>query len=188
MEREEEVMYLNEFAVAADRTKRLGLNCPNIEVSNERFLSEEKMDQFPSALRDAVGEIGVEEVIAQCLSIHHRLLNPVSAILGVPAYYTIGFVETSAGLLFEQDEENLRTILESGFPSLKLKIHAWLSLPSMEILDFSLPTSYAVVNNMEEGIGGLILAHADELKHGMKYHPMLIGDDFLRKTGALIEF
>jgi len=181
-------MYLNEFAVAADRTKRLGLNCPNIEVSNERFLSEEKMDQFPSALRDAVGEIGVEEVIAQCLSIHHRLLNPVSAILGVPAYYTIGFVETSAGLLFEQDEENLRTILESGFPSLKLKIHAWLSLPSMEILDFSLPTSYAVVNNTEEGIGGLILAHADELKHGMKYHPMLIGDDFLRKTGALIEF
>jgi hypothetical protein len=181
-------MYLDEFAAAAERTKRLGLNCPNIDVSDERFLSEEKMNQFPSALIDAVGEFGIREVAAQCLSIHHRLLNPVSAILGVPAYYTIGFVETSSGLLFEQDEESLRTMLESGIPSRKLKIHAWLSLPSMEILDFSLPTSYAVMNNMEEGIGGLILAHADDLKHGMKYHPMLIGDDFLRKTGALIEF
>lgn len=49
-------MYLNEFAAAAERTKSLGLNCPNIDVSDERFLSEEKMSQFPFALRDAVGE------------------------------------------------------------------------------------------------------------------------------------
>jgi hypothetical protein len=180
-------MYLNEFAAAADRTKRLGLNCPNIDVSDERFLSEEKINQLPFALRDAVGEIDVNEIAAQCLSIHHRLLNPVSAILGAPAYYTIGFVETSAGLLFEQDEESLKAMLESGLSSRKLKIHAWLSLPSMEILDFSLPTSYAVMNHMAEGIGSVISVHADELKHGMKYHPMLIGDDFLKRIGALIE-
>jgi len=34
-------MYLNEFAAAAERTKSLGLSCPNIDVSDERFLSEE---------------------------------------------------------------------------------------------------------------------------------------------------
>lgn len=180
-------MYLDEFTAAAERTKRLNLNCPSIDVSNVRLLSEEKMSQFPFDLRDSVGEIRVEEVVAQCLSIHYRLLKPVSDIFGAPAYFTIGYVETSERLFFEQDEESLRRMLEFDIPSLKLKIHAWLTLPSMEILDFSFLTSYAVIAENKELIGGLIAVHADELKHGMRYHPMLIGDDFLRRTGALID-
>jgi hypothetical protein len=181
------VMYIDEFMAAAERTKRLGLDCPDIGVSNGRFLSEEKMNKFPFALRDAVGEIGIEEVVAQCLSIHHKLLGPVSTILGAPTYYTIGYVETSEGTLFEQDETSLKAILDSRLSSFELNIHAWLTLPSMEVLDFSLPTSIAVIKTMNKGIGGLIASKADELKHGMKYHPLLVGDDFLRKTGALIE-
>lgn len=181
-------MYAEEFIAAAERTKRLGLNCPDFAVTDNRFLSEEKMNKFPFALRDAVGEIGVEGVVAQCLSIHHRLVEPVSAILEAPVYYTIGYVETSEGSLFEQNEESLKTMLESGLQSLELNIHAWLTLPSMEVLDISLPTSFAVIKKMKEGRGGVIASKADELKHGMRYHPLLIGDDFLRRTGALIEF
>lgn len=57
----------------------------------------------------------------------------------------------------------------------------------MEIVDVSLPTSYAVLNNIKEGIGSIIASHADELKGGMKYRPMIIGSDYLRKIGALID-
>lgn len=181
-------MYAEEFIAAADRTKRLSLKCPDFSVIDKRFLSEEKMNKFPYALRDAVGEIGIEELVAQCLSIHHKLAEPVSNILEAPVYYTIGYVETSEGSLFKQNEESLKTILESGLPSLELNIHAWLTLPSMEVLDVSLSTSLAVIKKMEKGLGGVIAAKADELKDGISYHPLLIGDDFLRKTDALIEF
>jgi len=179
-------MYLDEFTAAVERTKRMGLKCPNIDVSNVRFLSGDKLSHFPLALRNAVGLISHEELDAQCLYIHYKLLKPVSDILRSPAYFTIGHIETSDRLWFEQDEESLSRMLESGTPSPKLKIHAWLTLPSMEILDFSFLTSYAVIMKIKESSGGLIAEHADELKHGMMYHPMLIGDDFVKRVGVLV--
>lgn len=59
------------------------------------------------------------------------------------------------------------------------------TLPSMEIIDLSLPTSIAFFRNSAEGLGGVIASHADELKHGLRYHPMLLGADYLNKIGAL---
>jgi hypothetical protein len=146
------------------------------------------MQNFPHLLRNTVGEIGVEEVVAQCLSIHYRLAYAVEGLLDTPCYFTIGYVETSKRLMFHQTEEDLQRILANGISGPNLNIHAWLTLPTMEIMDFSLPTSYAILNETEEGIGGLIATHADSLTGGLKYHPMLVGDDFLRKVGALVEF
>jgi len=173
---------------ATDRTKRLGLKCPDVQLSDERFLTKERMERFPQDLQKVVGEISIEEVVAQCLYIHHKLQEPVSNILGTPTYFTIGYVETAKDTLFYHDENSFKEMLHTGLPSRSLNIHAWLTLPSMEVFDFSLPTSYAIINEIEEGIGGLIAAHADALKHGMKYHPMLVGKDFLRRIGALVEF
>ena len=90
--------------------------------------------------------------------------------------------------MFHQSEEDLERLLQNGISGNSLSIHAWLTLPTMEILDFSLPTSFAIMHGNEEEIGGLIARHADSLTGGLKYHPMLVGEDFLRKSGGLIEF
>jgi hypothetical protein len=81
----------------------------------------------------------------------------------------------------------LRNLLKSGIENYSLSLHAWLTLPSMEIIDFSLPTSYAVVNGYRAERGGVIANHADKLSGGMQYHPMLIGEEFLIKIGAMVE-
>lgn len=181
-------MYKSEFERAASRTKEFNLMCPEIVFSEGALLTTERMHKFPSVLRDAVGDIGVEEVVAQCLSIHYRLSDVISKLFDTSCYFTIGYIETVDRLMFHQSEQDLKRILQNGINSSSLNIHAWLTLPTMEIMDFSLPTSYAILNKMEEGIGGLIATHPDTLIGGMKYHPMLVGEDFLRKSGGLIEF
>ncbi len=175
-------MYQNDFLAAADMTKRFGLSCPNIEFIDERFLSEEKIN----VIKAAVGEIDINELFLQCLSIHYEQLNPVSSILATSVYYTIGYVDIPNCTLFKQDENSLQKMLESGVPSSKkLNLHAWLTLPSSEILDFSLSTTLANKFDIKDGLGGLLYGHADEFKNDIKYHPLLVGDDFLRKLGAL---
>lgn len=181
-------MYKSEFQSAVLRTKKFNLRCPDVEYAGGALLTPEKMKKFPHLLVKTVGEIGVEEVVAQCLSIHSRLAYAVEVLLDTPCYFTIGYVETSERLMFYQSEEELQKILVNGTSGPYLNMHAWLTLPTMEIIDFSLPTSYAIINETEEGIGGLIAAHADSLIGGLKYHPTLVGDDFLRKAGALVEF
>ncbi|WP_051206357.1 hypothetical protein [Oceanospirillum maris] len=181
-------MYKLEFEKGVERTKAFKLECPEIVFSDATLLTTEKMQKFPYLLRDTVGEIGVEEVVAQCLSIHYRLSDVIAELFDTPCYFTIGHVETVDRLMFHQSEQDLSEILQSGINGSSLNIHAWLTLPTMEIMDFSLPTSYAILNDMKEGVGGLIATHADSLTGGMKYHPMLVGEDFLRKSGGLVEF
>ena len=68
----------------------------------------------------------------------------------------------------------------------EVNLHAWLTLPSMEVLDFSLPTSYAKVNNRPEDIGSAIAEHANKLSaNGMTYKPLIVGEDFLVKSKIL---
>ncbi|WP_404419321.1 hypothetical protein [Marinospirillum sp.] len=181
-------MYKLEFEKAVERTKAFKLECPEVVFFGGTLLTAERMKKFPYVLRDAVGEISIEELVAQCLSIHYRLSEVMAELFDTPCYFTIGYVDTVDRLMFHQSEQDLRELLQSGINGSSLNIHAWLTLPTMEIMDFSLPTSYAIVNEMKEGIGGLIATHADSLTSGMKYHPMLVGEDFLRKCGGLIEF
>ena len=181
-------MYREEFSSAIERTKAFGLSCPEVQFLSGLLLTADKMSKFPYVLRETVGEIGVKEVVAQCLSIHYQLVEPISLIFGAPVYFTIGHVETQEGLMFHQTAGSLQSILRNGIRGTTLNIHAWLTLPTMEVMDFSLPTSYAVLNKIPDGIGGLIATHPDTLKKGMKYHPMLVGEDFLIKSGGLVEY
>lgn len=181
-------MYKKEFEGAVERTKSFGLNCPSVSYQDGRLLTPELMSGFTQAFQKNIGEPSVEDVVAQCLSFHFRLLEPMSKIVGMPCQFTIGYVETSERLMFHQTEDDLLNILNNGINEPTLNIHAWLTLPTMEIIDLSLPTSYAVINNHKDGIGGVIAQHPDELTDGMKYHPMLVGEDFLIKSGAITGF
>ena len=79
-------------------------------------------------------------------------------------------------------------IIKSGISKPQLNIHAWLTLPTCEILDFTLPTTYAVINKTKEGYGEVLAGHADHLLENVRYRPMLLGEDYLRRIGALLEF
>lgn len=178
-------MYESNFLDALERTRRFGLSAPSIELSDTRFLTQEALNRLPIAIRDIMGELSEEDVVAQCLSLHMRLKPVIEKILGCDAYYTIGWVSLEKSEMFKQTEESLSEMLKRGITGPSINIHAWLTLPSLEILDFSLPTTYAKVHGLEDGKGAVVSKHPSELTGGMMYQPMLVGEEFLSKSGAM---
>ncbi len=186
--------YVDDYQDALDRTRRLGLTVPRVKIDpdpNLRYLTPDRQQQFPQVIHKAIGPVGAEELVAQCMSIHHRLQPVLEDWLGVPVVYTVGWVETSGDGLFKFDEAYVSELLQKAAQKVpaprSLGVHVWLTLPSMELLDLSLATSIAFAQKMPEGMGRVMAKHANDVTD-MAYKPMLLGDDWLRKIGALIEF
>lgn len=179
--------YKDEWKIAIARTRRFGMQVPEHEIDIERrWLDTKAVANIETVMRDALGAIpSQDEVVLQCISIHYRLRKAFQRNLGCPAMFTIGWVDdgTPKGM-FRFDDAFIEDKLAHGYPSTEVCMHAWLTLPSMEIIDVSLLTSIGEVLNITEYMGGVIARKADELIN-MKYKPMLVGLDFLYKTGMI---
>lgn len=124
--------------------------------------------------------------MAQCLSLHMRIMPLLQKYLSCPVYFTIGHISLGEdNSFFKQSESSLKNMLIEGAPGPSISLHAWLTLPIMEILDFSFPTTYAVKNKLDQGVGSVIATHPSDLSGDMMYHPMLVGYEFLQKIGAM---
>lgn len=178
--------YAQEFTTALLRSQEAGLSVPacKLELSC-RWLSDRAQAEFPYVLRHTLGELDFAEISAHCLSLNLELLPAVSRWLGCEVFYTLGWIddETEKGL-FRFDETFIQDALRTGHSKDTMKIHAWLTLPSLEIIDVTLFTTLAFAKKQPAMLGGLITRHPDDIQ-GMAYKPMLVGDDFLRRTGVL---
>lgn len=180
--------YIDDINAAIARTKKFGLKSPEFRPTEGQLLTRKVYQDIPYIVRDALGDTTTEEVAAQCLSYHMRLLPILSDYFKTELTYTIGHVTMGNTTLFEQTEEQMQALISSGIEHPQLQIHAWLTLPTCEIMDFTLPTTYAVINKTMDGYGSVLAGHADKLLNNVYYRPMLIGDDYLRKIGAMLEF
>lgn len=181
--------YHYEWRGAVRRAKKFKLHTP--EKSNQkphavRYLSSDNMVRLAELYQRVIGTRRPEEVAGQCVSVHLETQAAVSELLGCEVFFTLGWVYLSetGTEWFKFDDQFIANSLQNGLAG-KVSLHAWLTLPSMEIIDASLATSIAVSRNQLEGLGGLTFKHADELTGGVRYKPMLVGEDFLLRTGAL---
>ena len=178
-------MYKSEFEKAIIRSQKLGLSIPEIKNTNQRYLNEKVQSELHHYIRDKLGVLHETEIIAQCLALNVRLKSVFSEYFNCPVYYTIGYVDITGDSLFKQTEESLKSMLINGIDGSPIKLHAWLTLPSMEILDFSIATTYGKVKGNQELMGMAIALHYTELTKGVVFHPMLIGEDFIHKIGGV---
>jgi hypothetical protein len=177
-------VYRKEFLAATDRTRRFGLATPRLLLTNDLLLNDDSLTRINEAMFEEIGEIPLDEIVAQCLLMHVRALPIVQSVLEVPVHFTIGYVSSNRSRFFEQTEASLKGMLDSPPTRPEVSLHAWLTLPSDEIIDLTFATSLAVINKMDRGRGAVIASHADKLI-GMKYHPMLIGTEYLQRIGAM---
>lgn len=179
--------YRDEFIKAADITRKLGLSLPSkMEYTSNNFLDssifEDKLVQF---CKTHLSSFSVDQISGQCIKVHFEFKEILEKILNIPIYYTIGYIKINNDVMFHQSEDSLRKILTEGINGNKINLHTWLTLPSMEILDFSFPTTYGKVIGNKDMYGRTIIKHPKELTGGMEYHPMLIGEEFLYRIGAI---
>ncbi|WP_165841893.1 hypothetical protein [Paraburkholderia unamae] len=181
--------YAHEFAAAVTRSKEFGLLAPQFELeTTRRWFDANRLARFPYVMRDGLGELGIEDLMSQCMSIHYRMRSVVQDWLDCPVMYTLGWIDDgTAHGMFKFDDAFITKMLRIGHNGGTVNLHAWLTLPSMEIIDVSLATTMGIAQKRPEMLGLTIIRPADELT-GMAYKPMLVGDDFLRKTGLLIEW
>ncbi len=89
--------YVSEWDAAAERSIRFGLEFERQPHTwGCRYLTDERCAAFPSIMSRELGELGVGEVVAQCLAIHLRLLPIVERWLECPVFYTIGWIDNGS--------------------------------------------------------------------------------------------
>lgn len=181
--------YLDRFIEAEHRTKALSLDLPTIELDEKRsYITQDFLERFPYLILQNTGIRKPSDLSAQCFSVNRMLRGIISAYLGCPVYYTIGWIDdgTERGL-FKFGDSFINDALSGKMTTAgEVNSHAWLTLPSMEVIDPTIATTLALAQKTNAGLGGVHAGHADSMK-GFSFQPMLIGDDFLRKSGGLVD-
>lgn len=173
--------YLNDFKEALQRNVRLGLESPYFSHQDTRYLDDDFNAKFPHLILDTFGMLEPKDLTARCIPIHDQLQNVLKVKLGILSYFTIGYITLNGEKVYYQTEKSLKQLLSAGIDLCSVNLHVWLTLPSMEIIDMTFPTSYGVVKNKRELLGQVVTKHYSELTADMSYHPMIIGTEYIEK-------
>ncbi|WP_211442926.1 hypothetical protein [Collimonas humicola] len=183
------MIYRTEFDHAAQRTTAWNLRHKHVDHTDKRYVTPASMRKVEACLQKAMGHLQAETVAVQCFAFSEFLREPLEEALGVPLTYTLGFVKMNNKPVFHTPIDELKRMLDAGRPASRaLNLHAWLTLPSKEIIDVTFATTYAIVKNVPDLIGRASFIHPDDMVGNDTYHPQLLGEDFLRRIGMLLEF
>jgi hypothetical protein len=173
--------YRDEFIQAAKRTESFKLPFEDFYLdSTLRLLDANNPTILTEAIKVALGNPTDEELIGNCLDVTRHLVRPISELFGVDAIYTLGWLDMGDGeRWFEFDDQYIdKSIQEGHVAGSKKPIHAWLTLPNMEIIDATLGSSLSKIYNQPHFMQQVIARYADTLDR-IRFKPMLIGTGFL---------
>jgi len=125
----------------------------------------------------------VRDLAVQCWRANMEIKPLLEDFFGTPLTLTFGAIETSPGTVrFQMDEKELRSLVRNGLDlaSPALNLHAWLTFPSMEIIDITYLTSYGVVNDKPHLLGLVVTGMPGTLNPAdYTYHPLVLGENFV---------
>lgn len=133
-----------------------------------------------------------EELIGQTAAIHFALVPLLLEATGVPFQLTIGWC-IRAFATASPSSSTTRTLCDASSPrsSTPGTVRACRFIcgshpPACEILDVTFAMNLGWARNREECAQHVIYRSAHAPKDDPIYHPMLVGPDFFRQTGAVI--
>jgi hypothetical protein len=177
--------YLKEFKAAASRTKKLGLG--DVAV-NETAMA---LDQAVLNAIEETGHIPFRQRAVQGLNVNFGMFHMLAKKFHIPGgVLTMGNVSVNDDMRFPVTPAHFRNMVEneSGEDSLGT-YHLWTTLPGGFILDHVLPSSLASdgIIEVDEAVPAerFLYGQADELPHGITYHPMVAGLEFLIASGTI---
>ncbi|MFA0005122.1 hypothetical protein AB4422_17295 [Vibrio splendidus] len=179
--------YFQELNEAIERSKRLGIADKTFTPTTKRYYSDERFENLIGTLNHKYGGLKPSHLIGKCLQVHFDILDDVKNIFGADALFTLGYIYSGKQYYFQFDENDVATWLKGKIDKNNVKIHAWITLPSLEVLDLTFPLTYAKVVGLKESPIA-ITKHADEFTGGMKYHPIIVGEEALFKLGLVKAF
>jgi hypothetical protein len=185
-------VYFNDVISANQFTQSIGLPGATIapSISGVRYLNDPSF--FPKIGRFLRID-DPHELVAKCNVVSQVICEVIRQEVGCNAYLTVGDVTFSGEPFFNINQGYVRQLIAGGKRSLNPQHyhhHAWLTLDSMEVIDFTLNTSMALLAKdlspdiREKMLGGVMSGHGDEFRLGVQYHPVLIGEEFYLEYDA----
>jgi hypothetical protein len=149
------------------------------------------MEYAAPVLQKLLGGFTSEQVSAQCLAINCSLIPLLKERLGISFDLTIGWFDHGGRRIYEHGEDLLVQLLKGNlgdYYSVGFPLHCWLTSPAYEVLDVTLGTTIgSVSSNNRHLIGQVIYFPSRNLTPDIVYHPTVIGEDFLLRSGVAIE-
>lgn len=185
-------MYFDNLNLANQFTQSIGLPGAAISptINGARYLADPNF--FPRIGRSLRID-DPHELVAKCNVVSQVICEVIRQEFGCKAYLTIGDVTFSGKPFFNINQGYVRQLITGGKRSLKPQQyhhHAWITLDSMEVIDFTMNTSMALLSKdlspetREKMLGGVMAGHGDEFRLGVQYHPVLVGEEFYLEYDA----
>ncbi|MBF7143277.1 MULTISPECIES: hypothetical protein [Pseudomonas] len=178
--------YEKEFDDALKRTRKWQLNPPEFTSTPRRFVNDDTTRDIRRCMKGLYGGHLPEVLAGKCLDVALALREPLEGIFDVPVAITLGYVRFGNEAVFHTPEGKLKQMLKQNLALQAVNIHAWLKLPSHEIIDLTFFISVGVRHQRPDYMGMACLGHSDSMGEDVSYHPQLVGDGFLWQTGLLV--
>lgn len=180
--------YAAAFAAAYARATLWGLRPPSIDSLPVRYATPASISAIQWQLYRSIGHISEDIVATQRFGITAVVRAVLEAELRVPLAYTLGYVQQNGQQLCHTSIEGLEQMLRTGIaPGARVSLHAWLTLPSHEIIDVAFWATLPAQSSIDERETRALFMHPDQLP-GRTYHPQWVGDGFVRRIGILKEY
>lgn len=173
---------------AVDRTESLGLKAPRRLLVNKPCVDP---DRTLPVLLDYFDRHTPEELLGQTLAINADLIALLWHTTRVPFEITFGFVEMKGKRYGECSEAIIRRYLNDKLVAWQrdgVPFHVWLTTPACEVLDITWAMNLGTTRTRDECARRIIYKLPDAPHEGPPtYHPVIAGEDFLYRTGCILE-
>ncbi len=171
-------MALNKTLEIFGETESVSLNLGN------RYISQKPLMTLFKKVYESARSRGIK-LAGSCTTIHWNTVDEISKALNCKAYFTVGYVVDAGNEYFKFTYEDVQEWLKPGQCSKKIKLHAWLTLDSMEIVDFTFGSTRADMNPSLKHLDKTLVALSpEEQDENFHYIPMVVKDDFLIRIQA----
>ncbi|WP_343747997.1 hypothetical protein [Fluviicola sp.] len=180
--------YQQTFIEAIERTKRLNLklDVPVLD-SQDTYIKPFHYEDLRDLLCHKFPEFINGELALQCATVSYFMKPLVDKYLECESLITCGYFILGDATSFFIDEDFVIKLLKEKQKNRIIGFHVWLTLPSLEIIDFTIGQTYARVGK-DIPIHEYVFKHPNTMQEGsLQFHPVILGEDFLRKTGYLID-
>lgn len=176
------------FAAAQARATLWGLRPPSIHPLPVRYASPSAISAVRWQLHRALGHLSEDFVATQRFGVTAAARTLLETELKLPLAYTLGHIRQDGQRLCYTPIEGLEQMLRTSIaPGARVSLHAWLTLPSHEIIDVAFWALLPDLSCAEEREMRSLFMHPDQMP-GRGYHPQWVGDGFVRRVGLLKEY
>ena len=171
------------FLEAVQFSRSLGVSVPKFEKTDTRLLTSTVLPQLDIYFLKFMEDKGPSVFFSQCINIHLALAKIMKKRLNLHPMFTIGSIKKGDSIGFPLTQADVSTWARAGVGNpFGLSLHAWLTLPSMEIIDFTLRPSVIINNGLNRDSLRYDAKHWRDFL-SIEYLPIATGEDLLEKLG-----